>query len=231
MMSYNVETGGIRLPEQSAAERSTQVGSSHHFTGQIVIGDGVGRLLRTESHLEMKAALILAVRPETAELFEQIAFEWTDADGTRRVHYIDLVVQQKDGRWIGYAVRPAARVCPTYLKKLARIKAQAQANGFLWDFRLFSDEDVDPDELFNARLLHSVRVPEPNADAIARKVISGARGVVTIGSLVAETGLEGHGFRAVVRQIRSRNLHAVRRERINYATEVFRADPAATPLP
>jgi hypothetical protein len=222
-MTKDFETGGILLPEASAGDRATQVGSSHHFTGQIVIGDGRGRVLGTESHLEMKATLILAARPETAALFEQIAFEWKDATGASRTHYIDLMVQQHDGQWVGYAVRPWARLSKAYLADLARIKAQAIASGFLWDFRIFTDRDVDPIDLFNARLLHSVRVAEPDADAAARSVAAAITGVTTIGALVADIGIHGQGFRAIVRLIRSGHLQPVRHERIDHGTEVFKA--------
>lgn len=215
--------GGIRLPEPSAGDRVTQVGSSEHFTGQIVIGDGPGRLLGTESHLEMKAALILAVRPTTGALFEQIAFEWHDVDGACRTHFIDLVVQRSDGHWVGYAVRPRGRVTQGYLVQLARIKAQAIRAGFLSDFRLFSEDDVDPVELSNAKLLHAVRVPDREPDAAARKAAAMITGVTFVGALVAETGLAGTGFRAVVRLIRSGHLKPVSHEPIDYGTDVFKA--------
>ena len=221
---------GIRLPEPSAGDRATQVGSSHHFTGQIVLGDGRGRVVGLESHLEMKAALILAARSSTDALFEQIAFEWRDAEAASRIHYLDLVVRRTDGRWIGYAVRPRGRVTPTYLADLARIKAQAIGAGFLSDLRLFSEDDVDPVALFNAKLLHAVRVPDPVPDAAVRTVAARITGVTTVGALVHETGLGGAGFRAVVRLIRSGHLMPIRHVRIDRDTEVCKAR-ALPPIP
>jgi hypothetical protein len=214
---------GIRLPEPSAGDRATQVGSSHHFTGQIVLGDGPGRVVGLESHLEMKAALILAARSSTDALFEQIAFEWRDAEAASRIHYIDLVVRRTDGRWIGYAVRPRGRVTPAYLAELARIKAQAIGAGFLSDLRLFSEDDVDPVALFNAKLLHAVRVPDPDPDAAVRTVAARITGVTTVGALVDETGLGGAAFRAVVRLIRSGHLMPIGHVRIDRDTEVCKA--------
>jgi hypothetical protein len=220
---------GIRLPEPSTGDRATQVGSSHHFTGQIVLGDGPGRVVGLESHLEMKAALILAARRSTDALFEQIAFAWRDADEARRTHYIDLVVRRTDGRWIGYAVRPMKRVTPAYLAELARIKAQALEAGFLSDLRLFSEHDVDPVALFNAKLLQAVRVPDPEPDAAARAAAARITGVTTVGALVDETGRGGAGFRAVVRLIRSGHLTPVRQTRIDRDTEVFKARACTPP--
>jgi hypothetical protein len=222
-MSYPFQEGGIRLPEASSGDRSTQVGSSYHFTGQIIVGDGPGRCLGTESNLEKKGALILSTRPETAAIFDQIAFRWCDENKIYRTHYIDLVVQQCDGDWVGYAVRPTKFATVEYIAKLARIKAQAKLQSFLSDFRLFTEEDVDPTELFNAELLHSVRVTDPDADEIAKRVVSKCSGVTAIGVLVTETGLDGMGFRAVVRLIRSGHLKLVQHERITYATELFKS--------
>ncbi|GHE06513.1 hypothetical protein U879_08475 [Defluviimonas sp. 20V17] len=90
----------------------------------------------------MNGAVVLSVRYEAAAVFEQIAFEWFDADGVSRTQYIDLVVQQVDGRWIGCAVRPLAKVTQKYLAKRSRIKAQAIQQGFLFDFRLFTKLDL-----------------------------------------------------------------------------------------
>lgn len=222
-MSYPFQEGGIRLPEANYGNRPTQVGSSHHFTGQIIVGDGPGWHLGTESHLEMKGTLILSTRPETAAVFSQIAFEWYDHEGVYHTHYIDLVVQQCDGKWVGYAVRPTKYATAEYIAKLARIKAQSMLQGFLSDFRLFTEEDVDPTELFNAKLLHSVRVEDPEADEVVAEVARKRFGVFAIGALVEEAGLDGMGFRAAVRLIRSGHLKLVQHERISHATEVFKA--------
>lgn len=80
----------------------------------------------------MNCALPLVARREAAELVEQVAFEWRDADGEVRTHFIDFVVEQHDGRRIGYAVQPEDRVSADYVAKLARIKRQVAA-GFLSD--------------------------------------------------------------------------------------------------
>ena len=34
--------GGVRLPEPSRGDRATQIGSTQHFTGGIVLGSGPG---------------------------------------------------------------------------------------------------------------------------------------------------------------------------------------------
>ncbi|WP_226629683.1 hypothetical protein [Alloyangia pacifica] len=214
---------GVTLPNPSRGNRATQVGSTAHFTGCIVLGDGPGFRTGIESHLEAKAALLLAARPETGELIEQVLFEWYDDDGEIHNHYIDLVVKEADGKTVGYAVRPMARAKETYLALLARVKEQAIGQGALDDFRLFTELDVCPVELFNAKLFHSVRRPDCFGDPVARDTVGRMAGVVTIESLVEQTGLDGMGFRALVRLIRSRHLQMVRFERIDHSSLVFKA--------
>lgn len=88
---------GVRLPEPSRGNRATQVGSTQHFTGSIVLGSGPGIRTGVESHLEAQAALLLAAQPEVQDLVEQVLFEWFDEDGEIHKHYIDLVATERDG--------------------------------------------------------------------------------------------------------------------------------------
>ena len=213
----------IRLPEFSRGDRDTQVASTKHFTGGIVFGDGHGVRIGTESHLEMNASLLLAARPSTLDLREQVLFNWYDARGEYFVHYIDLVSTEHNDQMIGHAVRPMQRVSDKYLQRLARIKEQAVNQGFLDDFRLFTELDVCPIELFNAKLIHSVRRPDCFADPVLADVVASTVGVTTVDALVGQSGLGGMGFRAVVRLIRSGHLQMMRHERIEHASEVFRA--------
>ncbi|NBZ89511.1 hypothetical protein [Stagnihabitans tardus] len=214
--------GGIRLPEHSRGDRATQVGATQHFTGCIVLGSGPGIRTGLESHLELQAALILAARPEVRDLVEQVRFDWFDEDGEFHKHYIDLVATGQDGIVIGYAVRPLGRVKDAYLAQLARVKEQAIAQGVLDDFRLFTEQDVCPVELFNAKLFHSVRRPDQFGDPVAQDVVGRMTGVATIESLVEQTGLDGMGFRALVRLIRSGQLQMVSYERIGRGCLVFK---------
>lgn len=222
-MSYHFQSGGIRLPASSRGDRKTQVGSTKHFTGGLVLGENEGVRLGTESHLEIDAALMLNYRPTTFDLVEQVQFAWYDEHGAFSHHFIDLVATRVDGSVIGYAVRPTKRVSDDYECKLARIKEQAIAQCFLDDFRLFTEEDVCPVELHNAKLFHSVRRPDAFADPVAQDVCSKVCGTTTVGALVDATRLDGMGFRAVVRLIRSGHLQMLRFERIAHGTEVFRS--------
>ncbi|EIE53052.1 hypothetical protein C357_00319 [Citreicella sp. 357] len=221
-MSYPFLPGGIRLPEVSAGDRRTQVASKAHFTGHITFGEGQGRGVGLESNLEKKVALILRYAPTTVDLVEQQAFEWYDADGECHIHYVDLVRRLRDGRRIGYAVRPIHRVSARYEDELARIKHQSLSEGVFDDFRLFTERDVCPVALHNATHLHSVRIAEPNADKAAAEVINMMSGVETIGALRDRIGMEGTGLRAVVRHIGSGHLQLLRQEKISETSQVIR---------
>ncbi|WP_240804530.1 hypothetical protein [Qingshengfaniella alkalisoli] len=210
------------MPEESAGNRDTQVASKAHFTGHITFGDDHGRGLGLESNLEKKVALLLRYAPDTVDLVEQRAFEWYDSHGEYHTHYVDLVRQTRDGRRIGYAVRPVHRVSDEYQDKLARIKYQSASQGVFDDFRLFTEQDVCPIALHNATHLHAVRVAEPEADQAAAKVVGAMRGVETIGMLSEQIGMDGTGLRALVRLIASRHLQLLRHERISDASQVIK---------
>lgn len=221
-MSNLFFSGGIRLPDHSRGDRKTQVGSTRHFTGGLVLGGQHGVFAGTDSHLEKNAVLLLAYRATTLDLIEQVRFAWYDEDGEYFNHYIDVVQWRTDGKVVGYAVRPMGRVSDAYLRKLARIKEQAIAQCFLDDFRLFSEKDVCPVELHNATLFHSVRRSDDFADPVAQDVCKNVCGIATVGTLVDKTGLEGMGFRAVVRLIRSGHIQMLRNEKIERSTEIIR---------
>ncbi|SFQ79001.1 hypothetical protein [Donghicola eburneus] len=214
--------GGILLPAESKGDRKPQVGSSHHFTSTMVLGDGPGVRTDFESHTERKAAMVLAYRRNTRSLKTQVLFEWSSEQNQKRRHFIDLVVERTDDRVVGYAVRPDKRVSQKYLADLARIKEQAVAKGFLNNLLLISAEDLCPVEVHNAKLFHSVMRADPFGDTVAKDVVRGMSGLRSISDLVAKTKLEGMGFRALVRLICSGHLEMLRHEKIGYNSMVFK---------
>ncbi|MEO9824178.1 MAG: hypothetical protein ABJF50_07155 [Paracoccaceae bacterium] len=115
------------------------------------------------------------------------------------------------------------RVSPEYVETLARIKEQGVHLCAFGDFRLFTEQDVCPVELFNAELIHAVRRRDCFADPVMQDVAGSSIGVTTIRDLVDQSDLGGLGFRAAVRMIKSGHLEMVRHERIQRSSEVFRA--------
>jgi len=208
--------------EPSRAKRKVKVGSKSHMTAQIIVGDGHGRRVMAESHLELSACLLLSVHPHTAEIVEQVPVEWRQA-GKLRTHFIDFVVIKADRTRVGYAVRPSCRVTRSYFDDLCQIKTQACADGSLADFCLITEEDIDPVASANARLLHSVRHPDPEPDAAAAEVVTALAGTRTLGELARETGDTGTGMRAMIRLIRSGHLRLVENTAITPSSLVFKA--------
>ena len=222
-MSYPFHSGGTRLPEASRGDRDTQVGSKRHFTGCAVIGGDHGVRLGLESHLEKNAALLLLASSSTHDLTGQVSFDWYDEYGEYHTHYIDFVATQDNGRVVGFAVRPMERVSDEYKVKLARIREQGIHLCAFDDLVLFTEQDVCPVALHNAELFHAVRRPDCFADPVMQDVAGASVGVTTIGALVDQSGLEGMGFRAAARLIKSGHLQMVRYERIERSSEVYRA--------
>lgn len=209
-------------PEESRARRKVKVGSKTHMTAQIIIGDGRGRRVMAESHLELSACLVLNAHPQTAEIVEQVPVEWHHADKLR-THYIDFVVIKVDRTRVGYAVRPCCRVTRSYFDELCQIKSQVCANGLLADFCLITEEDISPVALENARLLHSVRHPDPQPDIAAAEVVSALTGTKSLAELAQKTGDPGTGMRAMIRLIRSGHLRLVENTTIAPSSLVFKA--------
>ncbi|MFT4708150.1 MAG: hypothetical protein ACJAWC_003245 [Yoonia sp.] len=220
-MSYLPE-GAMRLPKKSTAMRPVSLTSPFHFNGQTVIGDDEGRLVVTDSHLEMNWLHVLICRRDTANLHEQVAFEWYDTDGECHDHFFDFVVDHTDDKRIGYAVRPLARTGGTFGDTMPRIAKQARASGRFHDVRLLTDKMLNLIELANAWLLHGVRDPEPLVDDAAAKVLSDMVGIETLQCLSDRVGHGGQGFRALVRFIRSHHLCPVQHEKIDLPTQVFK---------
>lgn len=110
----------------------------------------------------------------------------------------------------------------SFAETIPQIADQAKRSGQYADVRLFTDQELDAAMLFNAKLLHACRAPIAEHDAVAREVVRNMTGIATVEQLVAETGLLGDGFRAIVRLIRDRTLRLRRHEHISYAAAVYR---------
>lgn len=216
---------GQRLVTASHSTRKVSGSSKNHLTGFFVFGDGEGRVVQSESHLEFDYALCLAAHPDTADLHEQVPFEWCDPDGKLRKHYFDFVVTRVDGKRIAYTVKPLVGCRGKFAETIPHIAQQARKSRLFEDVRLLTDADLDQVSLFNAKLLHACRAMHPEHDTVASAVVRNMQGVTSIGDLVTETGLFGDGFRALVRLIRSGHLRLRDHEAITYGAAIYKAKP------
>lgn len=206
--------GAVRLPRPPETARKVGVGRRGHFSGFLNVGEGEGQAMEVESHTEMQIAQVLLSRPDVAAVENQVPFAWLGEDGIGRTHFFDFRVTHRDGERTAIMVKAGRRLSSARFMQEARRIAGQVTPGFADRVRLMTERDLDPVELHNAELLHGVREADPEADAAARRVVSTLTGAARVGDLVAATGREGRGWRAVCRPIRSRELALVRRERI-----------------
>ena len=212
-----------KLAARSTANRRIIRHSREHCMGQVTVGPGAGRVVHLESHLELCWCLTLMSRDSTADLREQVKFDWEDEIGKMHPHWFDFVVTEEGGSRIAYSVKPQVRVSPRFLNEMSQIAHQARESGFVDDVRLLTDENLDRIDLFNAKLFFAYRRAESEADRLACEIHEAMSGVCKLGELVACFDVAGDGFRAFVRLIQSGHLKLVRHEQISLNSNVFKA--------
>lgn len=206
--------GAFRMPQRPTAARSIRMGKRFHFTGSLIMGEDEGQELEFESHTEMQVALVMLARPQVVSLENQVAFNWIDRDGAASVHFFDFRVSLRDGTRTALIVKHARKAAEPDFRADMRCLARQVDPAFADRVCLITEHDLDPTEVFNAELIHSVRLPDPEADAAVRRVAASLTGAAKIADIVAASGCCGKGFRAVVRVIRGRELELVSSERI-----------------
>jgi hypothetical protein len=133
--------------------------------------------------------------------------EYVDDDGVVLSHTFDFLVTLRDGRRIAIAVKPAAKVDSTGIKRTVELIAEQMSPAFAGYVKLVTDKSFNIADRINAQLIHAVSDDnEPEDDAIVAKLVKKLRGETTVGKLVVASGLKGYGFRAVVRCIGAGHL-------------------------
>lgn len=214
--------GGITMPERVQTARKTAVGAREHQTGQVTIGPDEGYTMGYDSNTEMKCMLVLLARPEVAGIESQVPFSWLDAEGKTRKHYFDFRVLMTDGKRVAVMVKSEhRRNQPKVQNELADVAARVPRS-FADEVVVMTERDIDPVEYFNAEMMHEMRRPDHDADAIARRLLGEIVGAVRIQELVDAIGLGARGFRAVVRLLRSHELELTLNVRITHEAYVRR---------
>ena len=191
-----------------------------------VVGGVEPRRIYCEGGIEEKAVYFFLAHKNVAEVREQPrAVTYVDETGKRRRHTFDLLVVLKSGRKIAYQVKPAKYEAKW--RPIIKLIASQMPRKFADAADLLTEKDLHSDAVHNAMLIHAVRRDPPGEpDARMREIVAGLNGSARIGDLVAHSGLEGRGFRAIVRLIANGELHMCGRGRIGYATLVSRSDLA-----
>jgi hypothetical protein len=192
-----------------------------------VIGGTPPRQIHCESNPERKCALMLLARRDVADVVEQPPAVWfVDADGRNKRHTFDFFVTMTDDTTVAVEVKPLDKVEKHHWRERLRRIAE-QADGFADRYVLVTEANLPPNAVYNAALLHAVRRDiQPEHDEQIRRLTADLHGQVTVADLVARSGLEGDGFRAIARLIGAGELVAVRGGRIDYPTFVSRAEAA-----
>jgi hypothetical protein len=216
--------GTFRLPLPPKASRSFKMGTQKHFTGCLVFGEDEGQAMEVESHTEMLTALVMLARRDLVGLENQVPFRWTDLGGDQRTHFFDFRVSLRDGSRVALIVKHSKKAEDAEFQMQMRCLARQVPADFANRVSLITEKHLDPTEVFNAELIHSVRQPDPETDAVVERVVAALQAAAKISDIVAAAGCGGNGFRAVVRLIRNRKLDLVAHERIGPGTLVRRRD-------
>lgn len=225
--------GPFRAPRPSTAgrnvfaRRTDTKGSRRNCLVQMVGGIGEDRIIQLESYLEYKWCLCLLALPGIADLREQVAFDWYDAEGEIHTHWFDFKVRMQDETVLAYAVRPVARLTQEYRNDLRVIAAQARRSGYD-DVRLLTDANLDPVVLHNAELFHRARRRDAEADASAEAVAKGMRDTAPLGDLTDRIGMGPRGLYGLLRLLRRGGLRLLRHQRITLGSLVY---PSRSPQP
>lgn len=184
------------------------MGVQKHFTGSLVLGDDEGWEMEFESHTEMLA------RRNVVSLENQIPFRWINRKGESTIHHFDFRVSLRDGARVILIVKNSRKAARADFLADMRLLASQVTPDVADRVSLITERHLDPIELHNAELIHSVRLPDPEPDASVRRVTAGLTGAAKIEDIVAKSGCSGRGFLAVVRLIRKHELELVAHKRI-----------------
>lgn len=221
---YMTPEGNIRLPFPPNGARSFKMGVKQHFTGSLVAGDDEGREIELESNTEMLTALVMLARRDVVNLESQVRFDWTDEGDKATIHTFDFRAYLRNGTRVALIVKNSKDAAELEFRARMRRLASQATPDFADRVCLITDRDLDPVDVHNAELIHSVRLPDPDPepDAAVRRVVAGITGAARISDIVAASGCGGSGFRAVVRLIRIHELELVTHERIEPGSLVRR---------
>jgi hypothetical protein len=189
------------------------------------------REILCESGLEGKATYVLLARQDRAVLEEQPSpVKYLGFDGKPHLHWFDFLFIRKNGSRIMVAVKPKRRARKhNFIGLLTHIASQMSssvADGVL----LLTEDHLGPDLIHNSVLIHeSRRDPDAVVDRRIRALIATMNGAATVDSLIATAGLDGEGFRAVVRAIADGLLVVHGTGRIDRATWVRRGSAVGAP--
>jgi hypothetical protein len=187
--------------------------------------------MQGESALEDNHFHVLNARHDVAEMREQVFFYYgPDRD---QHHIFDVLVTLKNGTRLACTVKPAAKTTrrlkhqipgEDFLSHMQMVAGWVEKLGFADETRLLTDEDLDPVELHNARIVAAFRDQDadPGAEFIATSVIAAMQGGVTLRDLTIQIDLQERGYHALLRLVRLGELLPANGMKITPQTILYR---------
>lgn len=195
----------IPFTKRRRASRQINLHSKGSVRGYLHIN---GHPTWYESELEAKIALSFRARPNVADIIDQPPpVSFFDDSGIRRTHTFDWCVVETCGTRTLVAVKPLKLVERSGIRRVIELVAE-QLDPKIADFVVLATEQkLTRIDNFNAELIYSARRETIlDDDAIIDGLIRKLRGPSSIGDLVEASGINGSGFRAIVRAIADRRL-------------------------
>lgn len=182
--------GAMFLPKAPRGDRSIQLKSKRNFSGHMVFrrdanvasAIGLEQVLDTDSHLEMKIALILSVRPQVEALENQVLFEWFGEQGAKKRHFFDFRASLSDGSRMAVIVKRSGKLTsPEFRAKTQQIAANMRKE-FADRVIVMTDRDVDPIEIYNASFLNGLNEVDQEADLAAMSIMGEMQVLAPLGT-------------------------------------------------
>ncbi len=154
----------------------------------------------------------MLARRDVHDIWDQPpAVAYRDAAGKLRKHTFDYRIVFASGLTAAVAIKPMAlAVKRDFVADLRLIKAN-MSKSFAQKVFLITDREINRTEAQNAARFHEFsRTPDMAADRALADILANLVGQHRVADLVDQCGLEGRGYRAVVRAIYHGRLCAAR---------------------
>ncbi|PJF08826.1 hypothetical protein [Pseudorhodobacter sp. MZDSW-24AT] len=202
-------------PAKSRAVLPIPKSSQGHFVGEFVFGIEKPQRVGFASFLEFTTAICTVYLPGFVDLQEQLApVAFRKANGDIGHHYLDYRATFRNGLRIGIAVKPSHIAKKPEFRAEMQAVAQAAVPAVIDKLAIVTEQNINPVDLFNAKLFHAARRPVFCEDEAIREIRKKLPGPVTVEHLLTEGRSAGVTLFGVARAIHGQGLKLLRKERI-----------------
>jgi hypothetical protein len=146
---------------------------------------------------------LLSMMPQVRQVIDQPpAVAYIDDSGIPRRHTFDFLIVLENGTRILIAVKPAAKVVRSGLRRNVELICEQLPPGIADRINIITDADFTYADRYNAQqAFECARFPITEHDEAIARITQDMLGAVKIADLVETSGLGGAGFRAIIRLI------------------------------